>query len=64
EGVLGDERAVAPPPPRATQYVAATGLRVAYAKPFLADEQDVDAYLDTLRETLISEIRAGKRITI
>ena len=64
EGVLGDERAVAPPLPPATQYVAATGLRVAYAKPFLADEQDVDAYLDTLRETLISEIRAGKRITI
>jgi hypothetical protein len=63
QGALGDERPSAPPPPP-TQYVAATGLRVAYPKPFLADEQDVDAYLDTLRETLIAEIRAGKRITI
>ena len=52
------------PAPRPTEYVAATGLRVAYPKPFLADEQDVDAYLGTLRETLIAEIRAGKRITI
>lgn len=51
-----------PPPP--TEYVPASALRVAYAKPFLADEQDVDAYLDILRETLIVEIRAGKRITI
>ncbi|ALN72272.1 BREX system P-loop protein BrxC [Aureimonas sp. AU20] len=64
QGAPGDERPVAPPPLPPTQYVAATGLRVAYAKPFLADEQDVDAYLDTLRETLIAEIRAGKRITI
>ncbi|MBX3547065.1 BREX system P-loop protein BrxC, partial [Chelatococcus sp.] len=59
----GESPAPAPPPPP-TEYVAATALRVAYAKPFLADERDVDAYLDTLRETLITEIRAGKRITI
>lgn len=63
QGALGEKRPAASAPPP-TQYVAATGLRVAYAKPFLADEQDVDAYLDTLRETLIAEIRAGKRITI
>jgi energy-coupling factor transporter ATP-binding protein EcfA2 len=59
----GESPAPTPTPPP-TEYVAATALRVAYAKPFLADERDVDAYLDTLRETLISEIRAGKRITI
>jgi hypothetical protein len=47
-----------------TQYVAASALRVNYAKPYLANERDVDAYLDTLRETLIAEISAGKRITI
>lgn len=63
QGAQGSEVSPAPSPP-ATQYVAATGLRVVYPKPFLADEQDVDAYLDTLRETLIAEIRAGKRITI
>lgn len=53
-----------PPAPPPTQYVAATGLRVAYPKPFLADDQDVDAYLHALRETLVAEIRAGKRVTV
>lgn len=46
------------------EYVAASALRVTYAKPYLADEHDIDAYLETLRETLISEIRAGKRVTV
>ena len=39
-------------------------LRVTYAKPYLADRRDIDAYLDTLRETLVAEIRAGKRVTV
>lgn len=65
----GDERkglndGAGRPPPRTAKYVAATELRVAYSKPFLADEGDVDAYLDILRKTLIAEIRAGKRITV
>jgi hypothetical protein len=47
-----------------TEYVAASELRVIYAKPYLASEQDVDAYLNSLRSTLIAEIGAGKRITI
>ena len=61
-----DGASLLPPTPPLAQleYVAATALRVTYAKPYLADEQDVDAYLDTLRETLIAEIRAGKRITV
>ena len=50
--------------PAQPEYVAASALRVTYAKPYLADEQDIDAYLDTLRETLIAEIRAGKRVTV
>jgi hypothetical protein len=62
EGAPGNQSPPAPPPP--TEYVAATGLRVAYPKPFLADEQDVDAYLHTFRETLVAEIRAGKRVTV
>ncbi|MER9202955.1 BREX system P-loop protein BrxC [Mesorhizobium sp. M0933] len=52
------------PPPSPTEYVAAAALRVIYAKPYLANERDVDAYLETLRETLIAEIRAGKRVTV
>jgi hypothetical protein len=46
------------------EYVAATSLRVAYPKAYLADEQDVDDYLGTTRETWIKLIRAGKRISI
>ena len=53
-----------PPPPTQPEYVAASALRVTYAKPYLADEQDIDAYLNTLRETLIAEIRTGKRVTV
>lgn len=51
-------------PPAQHEYVAASALRVTYIKPYLADERDVEIYLGTLRETLIAEIRAGKRITI
>lgn len=53
-----------PPAPAQPEYVAASALRVTYAKPYLANEQDIDAYLNTLRETLIAEIRAGKRVTV
>jgi hypothetical protein len=64
QGFSDGEKPVLTPVPLRTEYIAATALRVAYAKPFLADERDVDTYLDLLRETLITEIRAGKRITI
>lgn len=53
-----------PPAPIQPEYVAASALRVTYAKPYLVDERDIDAYLDTLRETLVAEIRAGKRVTV
>jgi hypothetical protein len=72
-GQKGDEEAErqnfkddasSPPAPVQPEYVAAGALRVTYAKPYLADEKDVDAYLDTLRDTLIAEIRAGRRVTV
>jgi len=59
-----DSTSGTPPAPTQPEYVAASALRVTYAKPYLADEQDIDAYLNTLRETLIAEIRAGKRVTV
>jgi hypothetical protein len=54
----------APPLSPNIQYVPATALRVAFAKPYLADEDDVAAYVDTLRAALMAEIRAGRRITV
>ena len=46
------------------KYVSAATLRVTYPKAFLADAKDVDSYLDRLRQKLMAEIQAGKRITI
>jgi hypothetical protein len=52
------------PEPPAPEYVSASSLRASYAEPFLANEKDVDAYLDTLRKTYVQVIRAGKRISV
>jgi hypothetical protein len=64
----GANRGVSEPPSNTPtygpEYVAATSLRVSYSKAYLADEQDVDAYLGTMRETWIEQIHAGKRISI
>lgn len=52
------------PPPKPPEFVPVGALTVKYAKPFLADESDVGAYVETLRETLLIAIREGKRITL
>jgi len=39
-------------------------VKVAYDKAWLADETDVDQYLDSLREALMEEVRKGKRVQI
>lgn len=61
---FSDSSSGAPAAQTQPEYVAASALRVTYAKPYLADERDIDTYLETLRETLISEIRSGKRVTV
>ncbi|MBP0463878.1 BREX system P-loop protein BrxC [Roseomonas sp. PWR1] len=63
-GGFSDSSSGAPAAQTQPEYVAASALRVTYAKAYLADERDIDAYLETLRETLISEIRSGKRVTV
>jgi ElaB/YqjD/DUF883 family membrane-anchored ribosome-binding protein len=46
------------------EYVQAADVRIEFDKPYLTDETDVDAYVDSLRETLTKEVRAGKRIIV
>ena len=46
------------------EYISTRKLRVTFNKAWLADEADVDEYLKQLREGLLSEIKAGKRIQI
>ena len=47
---------------REVQYVTRTSLSVDFDKPWLADEADVDRYLDALRKALMKVIEASKRI--
>ena len=46
------------------EYVHTRKVRVSFDKAWLANEADVDHYLESLREALLEEIRKGKRIQI
>ncbi len=46
------------------EYVPSRCVRVSFDKAWLADETDVDRYLQSMREALLKEIRKGKRIQI
>jgi hypothetical protein len=62
---LNDKDKQAPyTPPPSPAFVAARTLNVTYGKPYLASEQDVDGYLAALRTLLMTEIAAGKRISV
>ena len=51
------------PEPR-IEYVPSRSVKVSFDKAWLADETDVDRYLESMREALLDEIRKGKRIQI
>jgi len=46
------------------EYVPSRLVRVSFNKAWLADESDVDRYLESMRVALLTEIRNGKRIQI
>lgn len=46
------------------EYVNHRAVQVAFDKAWLADEADVDRFLQSMREALLAEIRQGKRIQI
>ena len=46
------------------EYVSRRAVRVPFDKPWLADENDVDRYLESMREAYLREINKGKRIQI
>ena len=52
------------PAPQAPSYVNASQVKVTFAKPYLADDADVDAYLEELKKTLLAEIHAGKKVIV
>ncbi|AMP93473.1 BREX system P-loop protein BrxC [Legionella pneumophila] len=46
------------------EYVSSREVKILFDKAWLADESDVDSYLESMRESLLKEIRKGKRIQI
>jgi len=51
------------PEPR-IEYVPSRSVMVSFDKAWLADETDVNRYLESMRQALLEEIRKGKRIQI
>ena len=46
------------------EYISSRSVKVPFDKPWLADETDVERYLESMREALLGEIRKGKRVQI
>jgi hypothetical protein len=57
----GDTRPVPPPEPT---YVNASEIKVAFAKHYLTEEADVEQYVEEMKKTLLTEIRAGKKVIV
>ncbi len=49
---------------RRIEYVSSRAVAVAFDKAWLADESDVERYVESMRKALLDEIRKGKRIQI
>jgi hypothetical protein len=49
---------------RPPSYINVSELKLHYAKLYLAEEGDVDSYIEELRQNLLAQIRAGKRIIV
>ena len=60
QDATGSEQVAEP----AIEYIPARQIQIAYDKAWLANEQDVERYLESMREALIAEIRKGKRVQV
>ncbi|MEX1117028.1 MAG: BREX system P-loop protein BrxC [Akkermansiaceae bacterium] len=52
------------PTPPAPTYVPATSLRTKCKLPFLSNEAEIDEWLAALRESAVTEIQQGKRLSL
>ena len=46
------------------EYISSRAVQIPFDKPWLADESDLDRYLESMREALLAVINKGKRIQI
>lgn len=58
---LSDSASPAPTPP---SYINASEIRPKYAKPYLAEESDVESYVEEMKQSLLAQIRSGKRVIV
>ena len=58
---LSDRASPAPTPP---SYINASEIRPKYAKPYLAEESDVETYVEEMKQSLLAQIRSGKRVIV
>jgi hypothetical protein len=59
--VVGD---IPKPPNPAPAYVNASEIKNGYSQPYIANESDLDRYLEELKKTLLVELRAGKKVIV
>jgi len=52
------------PPVTSTEIISAKELQVSFTKPFLETEADVEAYLDSYRNTLLASVSQGKKVRV
>lgn len=57
---IGETPAPAPQP----TYVNASEIKVGFVKPYLTVEADVEQYVDAMKNTLLEQIRAGKKVIV
>nr|CAD6617282.1 BREX system P-loop protein BrxC [Rhizobium sp. Khangiran2] len=58
---LSDRASPAPTPP---SYINASEIRPKFAKPYLAEESDVETYVEEMKQSLLAQIRSGKRVIV
>ena len=46
------------------EYISSRAVQIPFDQPWLTDESDLDRYLESMREALLTEINKGKRIQI
>lgn len=58
---LSDRASPAPTPP---SYINASEIRPKYPKPYLAEESDVETYVEEMKQSLLAQVRSGKRVIV
>ena len=56
--------AFTPEPAREPAYVNASEIKISFSKAYLAEEADVEQYVEEMKKTLLDQIRAGKKVIV